>query len=81
MEKLPSIREQVDAVPQLPGIYFWKGAEGQVLYVGKAKQLRSRMRQYVNLSDERAMIPRLMEQATSFEYLVTESEHESLVLE
>ncbi|MDR1015514.1 MAG: excinuclease ABC subunit UvrC, partial [Coriobacteriales bacterium] len=39
------------------------------------------MRQYVNLSDERAMIPRLMEQATSFEYLVTESEHESLVLE
>jgi excinuclease ABC subunit C len=39
------------------------------------------MRQYVNLSDERAMIPRLMEQTASFEYLVTESEHESLILE
>ncbi|MDR2587330.1 MAG: excinuclease ABC subunit UvrC [Coriobacteriales bacterium] len=78
---IPSIREQLDAVPQLPGVYLWKGAEGQVLYVGKARQLRNRMRQYVNLSDERAMIPRLMEQVASFEYLVTESEHESLILE
>jgi excinuclease ABC subunit C len=78
---IPSIKEQLDAVPQLPGVYLWKGAVGQVLYVGKARQLRSRMRQYVNLSDERAMIPRLMEQVTSFEYLVTESEHESLILE
>ncbi|MDR0347010.1 MAG: excinuclease ABC subunit UvrC [Coriobacteriales bacterium] len=77
----PSIREQLDAVPQLPGVYLWKGAEGQVLYVGKARQLRNRMRQYANLSDERAMIPRLMEQVATFEYLVTESEHESLILE
>jgi excinuclease ABC subunit C len=78
---LPSIREQLNAVPQQPGVYLWKGAEGQVLYVGKAKQLRNRMRQYVNLSDERAMIPRLMEEVASFEYLITESEHESLILE
>ncbi|MDR0350399.1 MAG: excinuclease ABC subunit UvrC [Coriobacteriales bacterium] len=77
----PGIREQLNAVPQQPGVYLWKGAEGQVLYVGKAKQLRSRMRQYVNLSDERAMIPRLMEEVASFEYLVTASEHESLILE
>ncbi|MDR1183712.1 MAG: excinuclease ABC subunit UvrC [Coriobacteriales bacterium] len=81
MPYLPSIREQLGAVPQQPGVYLWKGADGRVLYVGKAKQLRSRMRQYVNLSDERPMIPRLMEEAASFEYLVTASEHESLILE
>jgi excinuclease ABC subunit C len=80
-KNLPSIKEQMKAVPQQPGAYLWKDAEGRVLYVGKAKQLRSRMRQYVNLQDERAMIPRLMEQVASFEYLVTESEHESLILE
>ena len=68
-------------MPQLPGVYLWKGARGEVLYVGKAKQLRSRMRQYVNLADTRQMIPLLMEQVRSFEYLVTESEHESLILE
>lgn len=81
MENLPDIKEQLAAVPQLPGVYLWKGARGEVLYVGKAKQLRSRMRQYVNLADTRQMIPLLMEQVRSFEYLVTESEHESLILE
>ena len=81
MNSLPSIKEQLNAVPQLPGVYLWKDAQGKVLYVGKAKQLRSRMRQYVNLQDERMMIPRLMKQVASFEYLVTASEHESLILE
>jgi excinuclease ABC subunit C len=81
MTEAPSIKEQLDAVPLLPGVYLWKDVGGQVLYVGKARQLRSRMRQYVNQTDERAMIPRLMEQVDSFEYLVTESEHESLILE
>ena len=81
MENLPSIKEQLNAVPQQPGVYLWKDDQDKVLYVGKAKQLRSRMRQYVNLQDERAMIPRLMAQVSSFEYLVTQSEHESLILE
>jgi excinuclease ABC subunit C len=80
-DSLPSIREQLASVPQASGVYLWKDAEGRVLYVGKARQLRSRMRQYANLSDTRAMVPRLMEQAASFDYLVTASEHESLVLE
>ncbi|MDR3052278.1 MAG: excinuclease ABC subunit UvrC [Coriobacteriales bacterium] len=81
MENLPSIKEQLAAVPQLPGVYLWKDASGAVLYVGKAKLLRNRMRQYANLQDERAMVPLMMEQVASFEYLVTASEHESLVLE
>ena len=50
-------------------------------YVGKAKQLRARMRQYVNCQDERAKIPLLVDQIDSFDYLVVENEHESLVLE
>ncbi|MDR1421713.1 MAG: excinuclease ABC subunit UvrC [Coriobacteriales bacterium] len=80
-DRLPTLHEQLASVPQLPGVYLWKGADGQVLYVGKARQLRSRMRQYTTLTDSRAMVPRLMEQAARFDYLVTESEHESLVLE
>ena len=43
----PSLREQLDSVPDAPGVYLWKDAEGEVLYVGKAKSLRKRMRQYV----------------------------------
>ncbi|MCL2530302.1 MAG: excinuclease ABC subunit UvrC [Coriobacteriia bacterium] len=78
---LGELKKQLEAVPTLPGVYLWKDAEGTVLYVGKAKQLRARMRQYVNFQDERATIPTLMARTRSFDYLVTASEHESLILE
>lgn len=77
----PSIAEQVVLVPTDPGCYLWKDAAGNVLYVGKAKNLRSRMRQYVQLTDERPMVPRLMAATASFDYVVVGSEHEALVLE
>ncbi len=76
-----SIAEQVALVPTDPGCYIWKGEGGKVLYVGKAKNLRSRMRQYVTLQDGRFKIPLLMEQVRSFDYIVVGSEHEALVLE
>ncbi len=78
---LPSIRARLEAVPLDPGVYLWKGAQGEVLYVGKAKQLRSRMRQYVLGQDEREKIPLLMERTYDFEYVVCETETEALVLE
>ncbi len=81
MEKLDEIKKQLANVPTLPGVYLWKDSSGQVIYVGKAKQLRARMRQYVNFQDDRAKIPLLVEQIDSFEYIVAENEHESLVLE
>ncbi len=79
--KIARIKRELDAVPTLPGVYLWKDASGQVIYVGKAKQLRARMRQYVNFQDDRAKIPLLVDQIDSFDYIVVESEHESLVLE
>ena len=72
---------QLAQVPESPGVYLWKGAEGQVLYVGKAKALRRRMRQYAAGHDEREMVPLMMEQVASFDYVVTDNEVESLILE
>ena len=80
-EGLPSIAEQVAQVPQQPGCYLWKDAKGEVIYVGKAKNLRARMRQYVTLQDDRAKIPLMMQVVRSFDYVVVENEHEALVLE
>ena len=79
--KLQEIKNQLSSVPTEPGVYLWKNAEGEVIYVGKAKQLRARMRQYVNFQDSREKIPLLVSQIDSFEYVVTANEHESLVLE
>ena len=80
-DELVSIREQVDQVPVSPGCYLWKDGSGKVIYVGKAKNLRSRMRQYVMLQDDRAKIPLMMQVVRSFDYIVVENEHEALVLE
>lgn len=80
-DDLVSIREQVDQVPTDPGCYLWKDGAGKVIYVGKAKNLRARMRQYVTLQDDRAKIPLMMQVVRSFDYIVVENEHEALVLE
>lgn len=80
-QHIDGLKKQLEAVPMEPGVYLWKDADANVLYVGKAKQLRARMRQYVNFQDERATIPALMASTRSFDYLVTSSEHESLILE
>ena len=77
----PTLAEQVARVPTEPGCYLWKDAAGEVVYVGKAKNLRARMRQYVTLADEREKIPLMMQLVKSFDYIVVESEHEALVLE
>ncbi len=79
--RLEELAEQVEQVPTEPGCYLWKGADGEILYVGKAKNLRARMRQYVHLEDERAKIPLLMAEAASFDYITVGSEHEALLLE
>lgn len=80
MTAAPTIASQMAHVPDAPGVYLWKQGE-TVLYVGKAKSLRKRMRQYVALHDERPMVPLMMERVDSFDYVVTNNEVESLILE
>lgn len=80
-DHLARLAAEVSQVPTQPGCYLWKDAAGTVIYVGKAKNLRARMRQYVTLSDERAKIPLMMQLVESFDYIVVDSEHEALVLE
>ncbi len=80
-KRIQEIKQELASVPAQPGVYLWKDRSGQVIYVGKAKQLRARMRQYLMGQDERPKIPMMLEQIDSFEYIVVENEHESLVLE
>ncbi|HET6350729.1 MAG TPA: excinuclease ABC subunit UvrC [Coriobacteriia bacterium] len=81
MADYPTVAEQLSSVPDAPGVYLWKDVDGEVLYVGKAKSLRKRMRQYTSGHDDREKIPLMMAQVTSFDYVVTDTEVESLILE
>ena len=77
-----SLAEKLESLPTGPGVYQHKDATGKVLYVGKAKNLRNRVRQYFQQS--RAMDPRIeqmLSRATDLEIIVTDSEVEALILE
>jgi excinuclease ABC subunit C len=70
------------SLPNTPGVYIFKNEAGDVLYVGKAINLKNRVTQYFrNEGDGRQQIPFLMKEAASVEHIVTDSDAESLMLE
>ncbi|HEY8029015.1 MAG TPA: excinuclease ABC subunit UvrC, partial [Gaiellaceae bacterium] len=76
------VQGQLKALPTKPGVYLFRDADGNVLYVGKAKSLRSRVRSYFQRTgDGRAQIRLLPERVADVEVIVTGSEVEALHLE
>ncbi len=74
--------DQLSRFPTEPGVYLMKNQEGMILYVGKANNLRSRVRQYFLVGgDGRAVIPYLVSQIASIDTIVVASEKEALILE
>jgi excinuclease ABC subunit C len=80
---MPDIRESLTGIPAKPGVYLFHDAQGDVLYVGKAKTLRPRVRSYFQAGrgDTRAGIPQLVERVADVEVIVTRTEVEALHLE
>ncbi|WP_432821951.1 excinuclease ABC subunit UvrC [Trichloromonas sp.] len=78
----PTAEFDLKKIPAAPGVYLMKGAEGVVLYVGKAKHLRNRLRSYFSAAgDGRAHIRFLMARVRDIETIVTDTEKEALILE
>jgi len=75
-------KDKLSRIVEEPGVYLMKDRQGCVLYVGKAKRLKTRLKQYFAKSgDEREMIPFLIAKVDSIETIVTLSEKEALLLE
>ena len=76
------LAEKIDALPAEPGVYLFKGERGKVLYVGKAQNLRSRVRSYFAAGgDGRLQVPRLVEKTRDVEVLVLPTVKDALLLE
>lgn len=73
--------EELARLPEGPGVYLMKDASGAILYVGKAKNLKKRVRQYYLGTDTRAMIPLLTERTHFIDTVLVSSEKEALLLE
>lgn len=76
------IAEELKKLPQKPGVYLMKNEKGEIIYVGKAINLRNRVRQYFQSSKNHTLKTKnMVPHITEFEYIVTDSEMEALILE
>lgn len=80
MDYMDNIRNKLALLPDLPGCYLMKNEEGTIIYVGKAKVLKNRVRSYFTGSHN-GKTQRLVANIVDFEYIVTSSNMEALILE
>ena len=76
------LRERLDKLPDKPGVYIMKNELDEIIYVGKAKSLRKRVRQYFgSYGKSSKKVASMVSKIHDFEYIIVENEVESLVLE
>ena len=76
-----NIEEQLKMLPDKPGVYIMYNAENKIIYVGKAINLRNRVRSYFRKTDKTERIKRMVSLIDHFEYIVVDNEAEALILE
>ena len=74
-------RDRVKTLSKSCGVYLMKDDQGEVIYIGKAKNLRARVRSYFSRSDTRANVEHLMKKVAAIDTLLTETERQALILE
>ena len=76
-----AVEEKLAGLPDAPGVYLMRGEQGHVLYIGKARSLRGRVRSYFRRGDRTAKTISLAKRVADLEVIVTDSEIEALLLE
>ena len=79
--KAQALPELWQSLPNAPGVYLMKASDGNVIYVGKANRLRTRVRSYFRDKSTSALTSQMMRYVTEVDYIVTETEVEALILE
>ena len=80
--KMKILRKKAMSLPLLPGVYIMKNADGEIIYIGKAKALKNRVSQYFGSQNRHPVkVRKMVENVDCFDYIVTGSEFEALVLE
>jgi excinuclease ABC subunit C len=75
------LKEQIARLPEQPGVYLWRNAAGETIYVGKARALRDRVRSYLGAAGVSPRHDALLDEITAVEVIVTDSVMEALALE
>ncbi len=81
-ERLKRLKAKANRLPLTPGVYIMKNAAGEIIYIGKAKALKNRVTQYFTLQgQENIKVQKMVDNVQEFDYILTDSEFEALVLE
>ncbi|MBE6773864.1 MAG: excinuclease ABC subunit UvrC [Ruminococcaceae bacterium] len=81
-EKLRELREKAMKLPLTPGVYIMKNKHNEIIYIGKAKKLKNRVSQYFGSQNGHSTkVRKMVENVRDFDYILTDSEFEALVLE
>ncbi len=78
---IQDLKEQIARLPEQPGVYLWRNAAGDTIYVGKARALRDRVRSYLAAHGTSPRHDALLDEITAIEVIVTDSVMEALALE
>ncbi|MBD3390803.1 MAG: excinuclease ABC subunit UvrC [Chitinivibrionales bacterium] len=81
MTPIQKLRASAESFPRTPGVYLMKDARDRLLYIGKARDLRSRIKTYLGDQDERRQVPALLARVDHIDWIATSSESEALILE
>ncbi len=75
------INGKLESLPSLPGVYIMKNKFSQIIYVGKAKNLRNRVNQYFDSREKASKVKKMVENIYDFDYIITRNNVEALILE
>ena len=78
---MSDIEEKLKTLPDKPGVYIMHGADDEIIYVGKAKVLKNRVRQYFKGNNHSPKVRAMVDNIKYFEYIIADSELEALILE
>ena len=81
MTVIQRLRDKANSLPQSPGVYIMKNADGEIIYVGKSKRLKNRVTSYFTGTHESPKTTRMVSLVRDFEFIVCDSEIEALTLE
>lgn len=77
----PEIEVKQSFLPEQPGVYLWKNKQGDIIYVGKALNLKNRIKSYLNPSPKDAKTEQLVKNIADLDYIITNSEADAFLLE
>lgn len=81
-DRLRRLKDKANKLPLTPGVYIMKNKDGKIIYIGKAKALKNRVSQYFGSQEKHLpKVRKMVENVEDFDYILTDSEFEALVLE